>query len=40
VRTVEVLKVNDVDLIRNNEVSFEIEPGKGIKILPYSTARA
>jgi len=39
VRTVEVVKVNDVDLNKDNEVSFEIEPEVGINVIPYSQVK-
>lgn len=40
VRTVQVIKVNDVDLDKDNEVSFRVESGVGINVIPYSRAKA
>ena len=39
VRVVKVVKLDDVDLNLGNEVSFEVEAGVGISIIPYSTAK-
>jgi len=36
---VKVTKLDDV-ILNNNEVSFEIEAGRGISIIPYSSAKA
>ncbi len=38
VRVVKVAKLDDVDL--DKEVSFGVEPGIGISIIPYSSAKA
>ena len=40
IRVVKVTKLDDVILNNNNEVSFEIEAGRGISIIPYSSAKA
>ncbi|MCH7737272.1 MAG: response regulator [Chloroflexi bacterium] len=40
IRVVTVTKLDDVVLNKDNEVSFEIEAGRGISIIPYSSARA
>ena len=40
VRVVKVVKLDDVTIERDNEVSFEVEPGKGISIMPFSSAKA
>jgi archaellum biogenesis ATPase FlaH/CheY-like chemotaxis protein len=40
IRVVNVTKLNDVVLKNDNEVSFEIEAGRGISIIPYSSAKA
>ena len=40
VRVVKLVKLDDVAIDRNNEVSFEVEPGTGISIMPYSSAKA
>ena len=40
VRVVKVAKLDDVDLDKDNEVSFGVEPGIGISIIPYSSAKA
>lgn len=39
-RMVEIVKANSVKLDTDNVLSFEVEPGTGIKIIPYSRARA
>jgi flagellar protein FlaH len=39
-RMVEIVKANDVMLDADNVLSFEVEPGTGIKIIPYSRAKA
>ncbi len=38
VRMLEVVKANSVELNRDNTVSFEVEPGSGIRIIPFSRA--
>jgi flagellar protein FlaH len=40
IRIVTVVKLDDVDLTRDNEVSFGVEAGLGITIIPYSQAKA
>ena len=40
VRVVKVAKLDDVDLDKNNEVSFGVKPGIGISIIPYFSAKA
>ena len=40
VRTVKVIKVNDVDLDKDNEVSFQVKSGVGINVIPYSQVKA
>ena len=40
IRMVTVVKLDDVDLTRDNEVSFGVEAGLGITIIPYSQAKA
>jgi flagellar protein FlaH len=40
VRVIRVEKLDDVEIIQNNEVSFTVEPGVGIQIIPYSSAKA
>ena len=40
VRVIKVAKLDDVDLDKDNEVSFGVEPGIGISIIPYSSAKA
>ena len=35
----EVVKTNSVELNRDNTVSFEVEAGSGIRIIPFSQAR-
>ena len=39
-RMVEIVKANSVKLDTDNVLSFEVEPGTGIKIIPYSRAKA
>lgn len=39
VRMIEIVKVNNMDLDRDNVVSFSVEPKVGIRIIPYSQAR-
>jgi len=38
-RTLEIPKANDIELDRDNQVVFEVEPGAGVRILPMSQAR-
>ena len=38
VRMLEVVKANSVELNRDNTVSFEVEPGSGIRTIPFSRA--
>ena len=38
-RIAEVVKADNVKLDTDNTVSFEVEPGTGIKIIPYSRAK-
>ena len=38
-RTLEVCKINTTDLSRDNMISFVVEPGVGIHIIPYSKTR-
>ena len=40
VRMVEVIKANNVELDKDNQVNFEVEAGSGIKIIPYSQVKA
>ena len=40
VRKLEVVKVNDVELDTDNIISFEVESGTGIRIIPFSQAKA
>ncbi len=40
VRVVKVVKLDDVAIDRDNEVSFGVEPGIGISIMPFSSAKA
>ena len=40
VRMIKVAKLDDVDLDKDNEVSFGVEPGIRISIIPYSSAKA
>jgi archaellum biogenesis ATPase FlaH len=40
IRVVKVTKLDDVILNNDNEVTFEIEAGRGISIIPYSSAKA
>ena len=40
VRVIRIEKLDDVEIIQNNEVSFTVEPGVGIQIIPYSSAKA
>ena len=40
VRMVEVIKANNVELAKDNQVNFEVEAGSGIKIIPYSQVKA
>jgi len=39
VRMAEVVKANNVKLDTDNTISFEVEPGTGIKIIPFSRAK-
>ena len=39
VRMLEVVKANSVELNRDNTISFEVEPGSGIRIIPYSQTK-
>ena len=38
-RMAEVVKADNVKLYADNSISFEVEPGTGIKIIPYSRAK-
>ncbi len=38
-RTLEVCKINTTDLSRDNMISFVVEPGVGIHIIPFSKTR-
>ena len=40
VRVIKVAKLDDVDLDKDNEVSFGVEAEIGISIIPYSSAKA
>ena len=40
VRMAEVVKADNVKLDTDNVISFEVEPGTGIKIIPFSRAKA
>ena len=40
VRILEVVKVNNVELDRDNSISFEVEANAGIRIIPFSQAKA
>ena len=35
-----MVKLDDVAIDRDNEVSFSVQPGIGISIMPFSSARA
>jgi len=39
VKTAEVHKANQVELNRNNRVSFRVEPKTGLQVAPMSTAK-
>ena len=39
VRMIEIIKVNNMDLDRDNMVSFSVEPKGGMRIIPYSHAK-
>ena len=39
-RVAELVKVDNVKLDSDNTISFEVEPGTGIKIIPYSRTKA
>ena len=39
VRMLEIVKVNNMDLDRDNVISFEVEPKVGMRIIPFSQAR-
>ena len=39
VRMIKVAKLDDVDLDKDNEVNFGVEPGIEISIIPYSQPR-
>ena len=39
-RTAEIVKADNVKLDADNTISFEVEPGTGIKIIPYSRTKA
>ena len=40
IRTLGVLKANNVELSRNNSVSFQVEPEIGMRVLPMTSVRA
>ena len=40
VRVVKLVKLDDVNIDKDNEVSFGVEAGIGIKIMPFSSAKA
>jgi len=40
IKILEVAKVRGAELTTGNIVSFDVEPGLGIKVIPYSKARA
>ena len=39
VRVLEVIRANSVELNQDNTISFEVEAGSGIRIIPFSQAR-
>ena len=39
-RFAEIVKADNVALDKDNEISFEVEPKTGIKIIPYSRTKA
>ena len=39
VRVIKVQKLDDVEIVRDNEISFSVEPGIGMAIIPYSSAK-
>tara|TARA_B100000315_G_C14035545_1_gene345148 strand:- start:27 stop:200 length:174 start_codon:yes stop_codon:yes gene_type:complete len=39
VRMLEVVKANSVELTRDNAITFEVDAGSGIRIIPFSQAR-
>ena len=39
VRVLEVIKANSVELNRHNTISFEVESGSGIRIIPFTQAK-
>ena len=39
VRMLEVIKVNNMELNRDNVISFQVEPKVGMRIVPYSQAK-
>ena len=40
IRTLRVLKANNVELSTNNSVSFQMEPGVGMRVLSMASVRA
>ena len=38
-RTLEVRKVNAIELNQDNIISFVVEPGVGMHVIPYSKSR-
>jgi len=40
IKILEVSKVRGADLKTGNIISFDVEPAWGIKVIPYSKARA
>jgi flagellar protein FlaH len=40
IKILEVCKVRGAEMTTGNIVSFDVEPGWGIKVIPYSKARA
>ena len=39
VHMLEVVKTNSVELNQDNTISFEVESGSGIRIIPYSQTK-
>jgi len=39
VRMIEIVKVDNMDLDRDNVVSFSVEPKVGMRIIPFSQAK-
>ena len=39
IRTLRVLKANNVELSTNNSVGFQVEPGVGMRVMPIASIR-